>query len=66
MVIEKHNVVNRNLIKNFWIGFSGEKYFYQGFKENHLKTMVIENHKELNRNLIKNFWIGFSGEKYFY
>ena len=59
MVIEIHNEVNRNLIKNFRILFSPEKYFSLGFKENHLKTMVIEIHNEVNRNLIKNFWIGF-------
>ena len=28
MVIENHNKVNRNLIKNFMIRFSHEKYFY--------------------------------------
>ena len=28
MVIEKHNRVNRNLIKNFMFRFSPEKYFY--------------------------------------
>ena len=28
LLIEKHKELNRNLIKNFWIGFSGEKYFY--------------------------------------
>ena len=37
MLIEIYNKVNRNLIKNFMILFSPEKYFYQGFKENHLK-----------------------------
>ena len=28
IVIEFYNGVNRNLIKNFWIQFLGEKYFY--------------------------------------
>ena len=37
MLIENHNGVNRNLIKNFMFLFSAEKYFYPGFKENHLK-----------------------------
>ena len=37
MLIEIHNEVSRNLIKNFWIRFSAEKYFSLGFKENHLK-----------------------------
>jgi hypothetical protein len=66
MLIENHNKVNRNLIKNFWILFSAEKYFSRGgFKEMYLKTLLIENHNKVNRNLIKNFWIQFSAEKYF-
>jgi hypothetical protein len=56
-LIENHNELNRNLIKNFWFQFFGEKYFNYGFKEIYLKTMRIEIHNEVNRNLIKNFWI---------
>ena len=65
MLIENHNKVNRNLIKNFWIRFSAEKYFSRGFKEIYLKILVIEIYNKVNRNLIKNFWIRFSAEKYF-
>jgi hypothetical protein len=38
LLIENHNKVNRNLIKNFWFQFSAEKYFSLGFKEKHLKN----------------------------
>jgi hypothetical protein len=36
LLIEKHKELNRNLIKNFWIGFSGEKYFNKKYFELYL------------------------------